>query len=65
MDDLDEEFQEVEEIGAAYVALFYMSRIKKRPCRNSALNVAAYVDEILNGHQSRFQEVCLMDLPIF
>ncbi|KAM7483805.1 hypothetical protein LguiB_008388 [Lonicera macranthoides] len=65
MDDSDEEYQEMEEMAAALVGLYYMSRVKKNPCRDSALSGSAYVKEILNGNKVRCREVCRMDLPVF
>ncbi|KAM7479047.1 hypothetical protein LguiA_027260 [Lonicera macranthoides] len=65
MDDSDEEYQEMEEMAAALVGLYYMSRVKTNPCRDSALSGSAYVKEILNGNKVRCREVCRMDLPVF
>ncbi|RWR77282.1 putative nuclease HARBI1 [Cinnamomum micranthum f. kanehirae] len=53
-------------LTVAAVAGWYIDTyLDKRPCRDSALSGAAYVNELLIGHLERFRQVCRMERPIF
>ncbi|RWR86475.1 putative nuclease HARBI1 [Cinnamomum micranthum f. kanehirae] len=53
-------------LTVAAVAGWYIDTyLDKKPCRDSTLSGAAYVNELLIGHLERFRQVCHMERPIF
>jgi hypothetical protein len=48
---------------AAAIGILWM--FTKKPCRTSALSGAAYIDELLHGHERRAFEVFRMPITVF